>query len=76
MADPGGYLNKLINTFLYAAGIVSFIFVLVSGFRFITSTGNPADIKKAKDTLIYALAGLIVALLSFGIVNFIVFKVS
>lgn len=67
-------VKNIINTFLYAIGILSVILIIHSGFKYITSGGNPEGIKGAKSTLTYAVVGLIVAMLAFTIVNFVVDK--
>jgi hypothetical protein len=47
------------------AGIVLFVMLLVGGFKFITSGGDPKAVEGAKKTLTYAVAGLIIILISF-----------
>jgi hypothetical protein len=47
------------------AGIVLFVMLLVGGFKFITSGGDPKAVEGAKKTLTYAIAGLIIILISF-----------
>jgi len=59
-----------INAALYIIGIIAVIIIIVGGIRYIMSRGDPATLKKAKDTITYAIIGLIVAILAFPIVNF------
>ncbi len=72
--DPDGltYFQVFLNIFLFAAGIVSFIFVIMGGVRYITSTGDPTRIESAKNTLLYAIIGLIVTFLAVPISAFII----
>lgn len=68
------YLKTVLDTLLFAAGIVSFLFVLVGGIRYITATGDGPRIQKAKDTLLYAIIGLIITFLAAPIVGFVISK--
>lgn len=68
----GGYLETIANLFTMVAGTVAFIFVLVGGIRYITSTGDPKRIQQAKDTLMYAVIGLIVVGLARAIIGFVI----
>lgn len=63
--------KTVINLLLFGIGIVAIILIIHSGLKYITSRGDPANIKSAKDTLLYAVIGLIVALMAFTIVNFV-----
>lgn len=61
----------VINLLLYVLGIIAVIMIVVGGIRYTTSNGNASQIKEAKDTILYSVVGLIVAMLSFAIVNFV-----
>lgn len=61
----------VINMLLYVLGIIAVIMIVVGGIRYTTSNGNASQIKEAKDTILYSVVGLIVAMLSFAIVNFV-----
>lgn len=69
-------ITTIVNTLLYIAGIVAFIFVLVGGIKYITSTGDPRRTQTAKDTLLYAIIGLIVTLIAFPIAGFVIHRVG
>lgn len=64
------------DTLLYVLGVVSVIMIIVGGFRFTTANGDAAVVKSAKNTVFYAVIGLVIALLSFAIVNFVLGKVG
>ena len=64
-------LRNIINILLYVAGIIAVVIVVIAGFRFVTSNGDAAQVSKAKNTIIYALVGLVVAIMAYAIVNFI-----
>jgi len=59
---------------LYIVGISAVIVIIVAGLRYVLSGGDPKNTTAAKDTILYAVIGLVVALLSFAIVNFVVVR--
>lgn len=77
VTGSGGYVAVIINFLLVAIGIVSVIMIIIGGFRYTLSNGDENSVRAAKDTILYAVIGLIVAILSFVIVNFVlgIFKV-
>lgn len=52
-------------------GAISVFFTVYGGFRFIISNGDPGEANKARQTIIYAIAGLAIAVLAEGIVGFV-----
>jgi hypothetical protein len=65
-------VQDIINLLLFTIGIISVIMIIVGGIRYALSNGDASNIKTAKDTILYAIIGLVVALLAFAIVNFVV----
>ncbi len=63
--------NNVINAVLIFAGAVALFFIAYSGIRLILSGGDPKQIASARQTLTYAIIGLIVILSSFAIIYFI-----
>ncbi|MCL2094672.1 hypothetical protein FWH13_00965 [Candidatus Saccharibacteria bacterium] len=55
----------------WGAGVLSVIFIIVGGIRYITSGGDAEKVKKAKNTILYACIGLAVAILAGAIALFI-----
>lgn len=70
--EASNIVTRLINTFLFVIGILSVVMIIHSGFKYVNSRGDAEGVKSAKNTLLYAVTGLIVALLAFVIVNFVV----
>jgi len=70
-ALPSIIIN-ILNAIIAVAGLVAVIFVIVGGFNYITSSGDAGKAKKAKDTILYAVIGLIICVLAFAIVNFVI----
>lgn len=69
-------LGMVINAFLILAGTVAVLFIIVGGFQYVSSAGNPESVQKAKNTILYAVVGLIVVILSYAIVNFIITNIK
>ena len=61
----------IINTLIFAIGIVAVVMIIMGGISYATSQGDPAKVKKGKDTILYGIIGLVVSLLAFAIVNFV-----
>mgnify|MGYP003528206354 FL=1 len=70
------FISNLTNLAFFAVGIVSVVFVSVGGLKLITSAGNPEGLKKAKTTITYAIAGLVLAISASAIGNFIIGSVK
>ena len=64
-------IRALIDVAFAAAGIVAVIYLIVGGFRYITSSGNAEAIEGAKATIVNSIVGLIVVFISFLLVNYI-----
>ncbi len=63
--------QQIIFWLLAFCGAVAIFFVIFAGIKFITSGGDPKQAEGARKTLTYAVIGLIVILISFGLLNFI-----
>lgn len=63
--DLGVLFERIVGYILGFAGIVLFILLIMGGFKYITSGGDPKAVEGAKKTLTYAIGGLIVILFSF-----------
>ncbi len=64
-------MRDVINFLLYLIGIISVIVIIIGGLRYVTSAGNSSQVSGAKDTILYAVVGLIVAISAYAIVNFV-----
>ena len=58
------------------AGGIALIIVTVAGFKYVVSQGNPQETAKAKNTILYALIGLAICVLSFTIVTFVINEIA
>lgn len=66
-----GSITIIINILIFIIGLVAVIMLIVGGFRYVFSQGNEKSVQGAKDTILYAIIGIVVAVLAFAIVNFI-----
>ncbi len=64
-------VGKVLDTIYLWVGIIAVIFIVIGGVNYTTSQGDPNKTKKAKTTILYAVIGLIVSLLAFGITSFV-----
>ena len=69
-------IHKLINLFSAVVGIVAVIMIIVGGFRYVTSGGSDTSVTSAKNTILYAIIGLIIVALSQAIVIFTLNKIT
>jgi hypothetical protein len=69
-------VKTVVNIFSVVVGIVAVIMIIVGGFKYITSGGDSGNITGAKNTIVYALIGLVIVALSQFLVQFVLEKVS
>jgi len=66
-----GIFTTISSTLLYIIGALSVIMIIVGGLRYVVSGGNTASVTAAKNTILYAIVGIVVALLAYAIINFV-----
>jgi hypothetical protein len=67
-----GIFTTVVNLLLFLIGAIAVIMIIVGGLRYILSGGNASSVTAAKNTILYAVVGIVVALLAYAIVNFVV----
>lgn len=67
--------NAIINVVIGVIGFVAVAFIIFGGIQYTTSAGDPGKVKKAKDTILYGIIGLVVSMLAYAIVNFVLANV-
>ena len=81
-SSQGGALTPMvivtrgINIALVVLGGVSALMIVYAGFRFTLAGGDPQAVKAARNTILYAVAGLVIAILAYGIVSWITDRIS
>lgn len=63
--------TTVVNVLLFVIGAISVIMLIIGGIRYVVSAGNSTAVTGAKNTIMYALIGLVVAFLAFAIVNWV-----
>src|SRR5689334_12571760 len=69
-------VTTVINIFSVIVGIVAVIMIIFGGFKYITSGGDSSNITGAKNTIVYAVIGLVVVALAQFFVQFVLNKVN
>jgi cytochrome bd-type quinol oxidase subunit 2 len=76
--DPEGRVNGLItliiNIFSIVVGVVAVVMIIIGGLKYITSSGDSNNVTSAKNTILYAIIGLVVVALAQFIVKFVLAK--
>ena len=74
--NPGEQLTdditKIINIVIGVLGLVCVVVMIIGGVNYMTSSGDAGKVKKAKDTILYGVIGLVVCALAFAIVNWVI----
>lgn len=65
-------IPRFINLMLFIVGILSIIMLIFGGIRYVISGGDSGRVKDAKNTIMYAIVGLIVAILGYAIVTWVI----
>ena len=71
-----GVFQTITNVLLFILGAISVIMIIIGGIRYVLSGGNSTAVTAAKNTILYAIVGVIVALLAYAIVNFVLTSFS
>jgi len=66
-----GTLQQVTDVLIFLIGAIAVIMIIVGGIRYATSSGDQASLTSAKNTVLYAIIGLIVAFMAYALVRFI-----
>lgn len=76
VGDGGNTLENdvkdIINAVILVLGIVCVIVMIIGGVTYMTSSGDAGKVKKAKDTILYGIIGLVICVLAYAIVNWVI----
>lgn len=67
-----GIFTTLTNVMLFGVGAISVIMVVIGGLRYVISGGSSTNITAAKNTILYAVIGLIISILAYALINFVI----
>lgn len=74
--DQGGIFQTIANILLFLVGAISVIMLIIGGVRYVVSGGDQNQVTGAKNTIMYAIIGIVIAFLAFAAVNFVVSQLS
>ena len=69
-------IKTIINILSIIVGFVSVVMIIIGGFKYITSGGESSNVTGAKNTIMYALIGLVIVALAQVIVRFVLTKAT
>jgi hypothetical protein len=80
-ANPGtgpsnlnSVFSTVTDTLIFLVGAISVIYLIIGGLKYIVSNGDPKAVESAKNTILYAIIGVIVALVAFALVSYVIGK--
>lgn len=68
----GDVIGIIVDILLFGIGVLSVVMIIFSGIRYSISMGDAGNITKAKNSLMYAVVGLVVALLAYPVVHWLI----
>lgn len=71
-SGQGGIFKTITNVLLFLIGAISVIMLIVGGIRYVVSGGDSSAVQGAKNTILYAIVGVVVAILAYAVVNFVI----
>lgn len=73
-SDVTGLVRTIVLLLSYIVGVVSVIMLIIGGIKYIVSNGESSAVASAKNTIMFAVVGLIIAIFAQGIVQFVLSK--
>ena len=74
--EGSGIFQIIVNVILFIIGAVAVIMIVVGGVRYTVSNGDSNAVQGAKNTIMYAIVGLVVAIIAYALVNFVVVNIG
>lgn len=69
---PNGIFTKIISLLSMVIGVVAIIMIIVGGLKYVLSNGDANSINSAKNTILYAIIGLVISVIAQGIITFVI----
>ena len=70
--DAVANIANIINGVIGVLGLVCVVVMIIGGVNYMTSSGDAEKVKKAKNTILYGLIGLVICVLAFALVNWVI----
>jgi hypothetical protein len=64
-------IQTISNVLIFGVGAISVIVLIIGGLRYVVSGGNAAQVQGAKNTILYAIVGIVVAIAAYALVQFV-----
>lgn len=74
--EGSGIFQIIVNVILFIVGAVAVIMIVIGGVRYTVSNGDSNAVTGAKNTIMYAIVGLVVAIIAYALVNFVVVNIG
>ena len=74
--EIGPIIKDIVNALLFILAAVAVIMIVIGGIKYTISQGDSSAITSAKNTILYSVIGLVVAILAYAIVNFVVDRLT
>lgn len=71
-----GTFRTITNVLLFLIGAISVIMLIIGGLRYVVSGGDSTQVQNAKNTILYAIVGVIVSILAYAAVSFVITSFS
>ena len=71
-SDLASVLSTITNVLMFLVGAVSVIMLIIGGFRYVVSQGDQSQVTSAKNTILYAVIGLVVAIMGYTVISFVI----
>lgn len=70
-ANTDGAIESVLSFVFVLAGIISVIMIIIGGYWYVLSAGDPQKVKKGKDTILYSVIGLVISVSAWSIIGFV-----
>lgn len=74
--DASSIVGTVVNILSIVVGVIAVIYIIIGGVKYVTSSGDANNITAAKNTIMYAIVGLVIVALAQVIVKFVLHKVT
>lgn len=71
---PGSIFLRIINILIFVVGILAVLMLIIGGMRYTLSAGDSNAVNGAKNTILYSIIGVVVAVAAYAIVNFVIVR--
>lgn len=69
--DPNVVIGNVLTIVYFWAGVIAVLVIIVAGFFYTTSVGNPVQTNRAREAIIYSIVGLVMVMMAFVITQFV-----